>query len=289
MKKFLSNVAKIGAGILIGSTMTVFASQLLTNVYLNDAIKISINGEVKTLTDASTGAVEYPLTYRDRTYIPLRSVATLLGYDVGYEANTNTATINSKDYMPSKTETKPDTTPSTVNYSMGSWNGNTYSNSFLGFKFTLPNGWQKYSNDQISSLYAGVLDNNKDLFNLDTEELKNAINQSSVFYVFAYNPNTGSNIQIMSEKPAYDVTVDQYIEAVKSGLSTMTNINYSNLQTSKKTIGGVDFTVLTTTASLNGKTMNQGYYTRKVGDIFASIIVTDTSNEVKINDLVSKI
>ena len=111
MKKFLSNVAKIGAGILIGSTMTVFAAQLASPVYLNNELKISINGVVQTLRDATTGAVEYPLTYRDRTYIPLRSVATLLGYKVDYEADTNTATVDSPDYVkPTKqtTTTEPE-------------------------------------------------------------------------------------------------------------------------------------------------------------------------------------
>lgn len=289
MKKFFSNVAKIGLGIFIGSTMTVFASQLLTNVYLNDGLRISINGEVKTMTDASTGAVEYPLTYRDRTYIPLRSVATLLGYEVGYDADSNTAMIYDKGYMPTKTETKTETKTDTVNYSMGSWNGNVYSNSFLGFKFTMPSGWTRYTNEQINELYQGVLTNNQDLFKLDTAELKKAIEESSVFYVFAINPNTGSNIQIMSEKPAVKVTTEQYLEAVKSGLQTVSNINYTDLVVSKTTLGGITFNSLTATASLSGISMKQGYYTIQIGDIFASIIVTDTSNEVNIGQLISKI
>ena len=108
MKKFLSNVSKVGVGIVLGSCMTVFAAQQLAqNVYVNDEIKISINGVVQTLKDETTGAVEYPLTYRSRTYIPLRSVATLLGYNVGYETATNTATVDSKDYV------KPAETPKT--------------------------------------------------------------------------------------------------------------------------------------------------------------------------------
>ena len=114
MKRFLGNALKIGLGIVIGSTMTVFASQLISNVYLNQELKISINGKVQTLTDASTGAREYPLTYRDRTYLPLRSIATLLGYRVGYDATTNTATVDSPDYVaPTATPTPVVTQPST--------------------------------------------------------------------------------------------------------------------------------------------------------------------------------
>ncbi len=100
MKKFLSNVAKVGTGIVLGSCMTALASmQLAQNVYLNDEIKISVNGQVQTLRDATTGAIEYPLTYRSRTYIPLRSVATLLGFDVDYVTETNTATVDSPSYV----------------------------------------------------------------------------------------------------------------------------------------------------------------------------------------------
>ena len=62
MKKFLSNVTKIGTGIIIGSTMTALAAQLVSPVYLNDGLRISINGIVQTLRDASSGAIEYPLT-----------------------------------------------------------------------------------------------------------------------------------------------------------------------------------------------------------------------------------
>ncbi len=99
MKRIFSDALKVAVGIVVGSTMTVFAAQLISNVYLNQELKISINGKVQTLTDATTGAREYPLTYRDRTYLPLRSIATLLGYRVGYDATTNTATVDSPDYV----------------------------------------------------------------------------------------------------------------------------------------------------------------------------------------------
>lgn len=51
------------------------------------------------MSDATTGEREYPITYKNRTYIPLRSVATLLGMNVDYDDVTKTAIVNSKDYI----------------------------------------------------------------------------------------------------------------------------------------------------------------------------------------------
>ena len=57
-------------------------SKISIQALLNDQISLKINGEIKTMSDATTGEREYPITYKDRTYIPLRSVATLLGMNV---------------------------------------------------------------------------------------------------------------------------------------------------------------------------------------------------------------
>lgn len=111
MKKLFSNAAKVGAGIILGASMTAYASMtLLSNVYLNDEISISVNGQVQILRDATTNEREYPLTYKGRTYIPLRSVATLLGYKVDYIEETKTATVDDKDYV--KPTPTPTPTPS---------------------------------------------------------------------------------------------------------------------------------------------------------------------------------
>jgi len=104
MKKIFKDALKIGSGIIIGMSMTAFATTLLTDVYLNEEIKISVNGQVADLRDATTNEKEYPLTYKNRTYIPLRSVATLLGFDVGYVQETNTATVDNK---PQETQPEP--------------------------------------------------------------------------------------------------------------------------------------------------------------------------------------
>ena len=80
--------------VLTGASLVLANSQI--QAILNDQISLKINGEVKIMSDATTGQREYPITYKDRTYIPLRSVATLLGMEVDYDDVTKTAIINSK-------------------------------------------------------------------------------------------------------------------------------------------------------------------------------------------------
>lgn len=82
--------------VLTGASLVLANSQI--QAILNDQINLKINGEIKTMSDATTGEREYPITYKDRTYIPLRSVATLLGMNVDYDDTTKTAIVNSKEY-----------------------------------------------------------------------------------------------------------------------------------------------------------------------------------------------
>ena len=87
----------LATGLTIAGASFVLANSQIQAI-LNDQINLKINGEIKTMSDATTGEREYPLTYKDRTYIPLRSVATLLGMNVDYDDTTKTAIVNSKEY-----------------------------------------------------------------------------------------------------------------------------------------------------------------------------------------------
>lgn len=98
MKNSIKKVVTAGlAGFVLGTTLTVSAGTWI-QAYRNDEIKITLNGEVQTFRDATTNEIEVPITYNDRTYLPLRSLATLVGLNVDYDANTKTAILETKDY-----------------------------------------------------------------------------------------------------------------------------------------------------------------------------------------------
>ena len=82
-------------GMLIGSLSVVGANQAI-QVFQNMEIKVDLNGQIQEFTDETTGEVQYPITYHDRTYLPLRNVADLAGLDVDYDAENNVAILTDK-------------------------------------------------------------------------------------------------------------------------------------------------------------------------------------------------
>jgi len=115
MKK--ANIKGFIAGVLItvlimAMANTVFAAQLsktITAVY-ND-IKITIDGKQITPVDANGNPVE-PFISDGTTYLPVRSVASAIGYGVSWDGNTNTVSLTSSalkaeldNYAPVKNKT----------------------------------------------------------------------------------------------------------------------------------------------------------------------------------------
>ncbi|MCI8303730.1 MAG: hypothetical protein HFF52_03785 [Lawsonibacter sp.] len=56
--------------------------------YLNSGVTIKVDGEEKIITE-SNGVRTYPIVYNGTNYVPIRSIANLLGVDVGWDQATN--------------------------------------------------------------------------------------------------------------------------------------------------------------------------------------------------------
>ena len=97
MKKvFLLGVV---TGLTIAGASAVFANSHI-QAMLNTQIKVTLNGQVQEFKDETTNEIQYPITFKNRTYLPLRTVANLVGVDVDYDENTNTAILtNNKAEM----------------------------------------------------------------------------------------------------------------------------------------------------------------------------------------------
>lgn len=90
MKKgFLLGLA---TGIALTGTSLALASTQIQAI-LNDQIKVTLDGTVQEFKDETTNETQYPITYKDRTYLPLRTVANLVGVGVDYDAESNTAIL----------------------------------------------------------------------------------------------------------------------------------------------------------------------------------------------------
>ena len=92
MKK--SYILGIATGLTIAGASMIFASSQI-QAFLNDQIKVTLNGQVQEFKDETTNETQYPITYKNRTYLPLRTVANLVGVDVDYDADSNTAILSS--------------------------------------------------------------------------------------------------------------------------------------------------------------------------------------------------
>ena len=79
--------------------ITIVCANQAIQAMQNDQIKIKLNGEIQTFYDGTTGEVQYPITYNNRTYLPLRNVAELSGLTVDYDAANNMAILKSDWYV----------------------------------------------------------------------------------------------------------------------------------------------------------------------------------------------
>ena len=99
------------AGAMIGGLTVVGANQAIQAIQTT-GIKVNLNGQLQEFKDETTGETQYPITYHDRTYLPLRNVENIAGLNVDYESKTNTAMLNknvSESYV--------------TNYTSANWDG----------------------------------------------------------------------------------------------------------------------------------------------------------------------
>ncbi|CAM3179508.1 stalk domain-containing protein [Paenibacillus lupini] len=89
--------AGLTATMTLGIAAGVYASGQLTQVkaFLNPSVNINVGGSQVELKDDNGSAVT-PLVYNNRTYLPVRSVAGQLGYDVYWEGSSQTAYFTPK-------------------------------------------------------------------------------------------------------------------------------------------------------------------------------------------------
>lgn len=76
----------MGTGVYAGANLQEIKA------YLNPGIKFKVDGQPVQLKNSS-GAVIAPISYKDTTYLPVRSVSDLLGVTVNFDAASNTISL----------------------------------------------------------------------------------------------------------------------------------------------------------------------------------------------------
>lgn len=63
--------------------------------YLNFALNIEVDGEIKEMTDVNGNRV-YPITFDGTTYVPVRGLGQLMGANIGWNNETSTVIVKTK-------------------------------------------------------------------------------------------------------------------------------------------------------------------------------------------------
>ena len=94
-----SFIIGVTTGLLMGAVATTSAG-MWVSAYKNDEVRVNLLGEIQTFTDAKTGEIMYPLTYNDRTYLPIRNIAEMLGLEVDYDDENKTVLMGIDNTVP---------------------------------------------------------------------------------------------------------------------------------------------------------------------------------------------
>jgi hypothetical protein len=94
MKKKLLMTLSGSVILLVGMAAGALASTQLQEIkaYLNGELKVRANGQIVSLKDGN-GKTVLPITYNGTTYLPVRSVSSLLGVAVNYNAQAKEVVI----------------------------------------------------------------------------------------------------------------------------------------------------------------------------------------------------
>lgn len=175
-------------------------------------------------------------------------------------------------------ETQPENeTPTKPELSRGTVENGVYQNEFLGVSFNKPASWVYSTEEEIAALVNLVADN------LLNENLKETLeNNPSIIDMMVVDSITRSNVNItyenLAKTLASNITIEQYIEAVKhqmSGMVGMTVTFTGEPETVK--LGNVEFTRLLCDTTTNGVQMKQAIYLRKVEGYMISVSATVVS------------
>lgn len=95
MKKTIVSI--VGISMILGAAGGVYAGANLQEIkaYLNNDIKVKVNGNTVQLLDAQ-GNVVTPITYDGSTYLPARAIASSLNVAVDYDAASNSVLFGEK-------------------------------------------------------------------------------------------------------------------------------------------------------------------------------------------------
>ena len=158
-------------------------------------------------------------------------------------------------------------------YVRGEWVDQVYTNDYLGFSFTLPEGWVSASDEELYSMLDTATEEalSEDM----KEQYDKAVENATSFYDFAiFSPTTGESIILTIEDLSKTVgaillTEDLYMDALETNLSNVEGIDYEIMGREDSRLKFGQFRVLNMNIQ---DVMTQKYYLIKDGKYMISFV-----------------
>ena len=168
-----------------------------------------------------------------------------------------------------------------ADYTVGSWDGTTYTNDALGFKMTFPETYTIYTGDTLRNLMGLAVDTvteNSDIQN---------INQEALMYEFlAMAPDQVGNILFTIEENVQELSAEEYVDALTQTFDLM-GVPYEVMQEKGfQTIGENEFCMIglmtdySEMTGIEGNVTVQAYSVLADADFLYYFVVTFSEDTV---------
>lgn len=198
------------------------------------------------------------------------------------EAEDTTTTAAADDEADADADAEEEKTPAAenTNFKRGKVDGDVYTSEFAGLKFTAPEGWVFAKDEYILSMMNIGLDVTGNDIN------KALLDQVAIYDAMCTEQSTGQSIIVEFENLAKEVpdpdkfTVEDYFDAVDKQLSNLSGISFTKTgDVEDVTLAGQDFKRVTYKAEVNGITMEQVYYVKRVENFMLGIIASNGTSD----------
>lgn len=175
---------------------------------------------------------------------------------------------------PSNEGEQPDDSKKVTELSRGTIEGDVYTSEYLGISFTKPESWVYSTDEEIAAMV------NLGVDMVLGENFKEALeNNPTIYDMMAVDIITRSSINVgfenLSKTFATNITVEQYVQALKAQVANVSGMTVTfpeSIETVK--LGETEFTKVDCTVTVQGVSMKQVYYLKKVDKFMSFIIVT---------------
>ena len=165
-------------------------------------------------------------------------------------------------------------TDSDATITRGETVGTKYENDVFGFTFTAPATWVYSTDDEVAALVGMSVEA------LGDSRFQAALDKNTAIYdMMVRDVVTNSNVLVgyenLKKTLATNITEEQYVEAMKSQMSSVTGMTVKFPDATEQVkLGNTTFTKVVCQTTTYGVTMTQVYYIRKVGNYMGFVIVT---------------